>query len=60
LRETIAARQPFLDFAISRVSADGVVQHYRVSGEPMFTQSCQFIGYRGVGVAMSAPPMGTR
>jgi CheY-like chemotaxis protein len=60
LRETIAARQPFLDFAISRVGADGVVQHYRVSGEPMFTQSCQFIGYRGVGVAMSAPPMGTR
>ncbi|MDP3083593.1 MAG: response regulator [Rubrivivax sp.] len=60
LREAIAARQPFLDFAISRVDADGGVQHYRVSGEPMFTQSCQFIGYRGVGVAMSAPPAGLR
>ncbi len=58
LRAAIAARQPFLDFAISRVNADGVVQHYRVSGEPMFTQSCQFIGYRGVGVKMSAPPVG--
>ena len=58
LRATIAARQPFLDFAISRVNGDGVVQHYRVSGEPMFTQSCQFIGYRGIGVEMSAPPLG--
>jgi CheY-like chemotaxis protein len=60
LRATIAARQPFLDFAISRVDVEGVVQHYRVSGEPMFTQSCKFIGYRGVGVAMGAPPEGTR
>ena len=56
LRAVIAARQPFLDFAISRVDADGAVQHFRVSGEPMFTQFCQFIGYRGVGVKMSAPP----
>jgi CheY-like chemotaxis protein len=60
LRATIAARQPFLDFAISRVGADGVVQHFRVSGEPMFTQSCKFIGYRGVGVAMGAPALGLR
>ncbi len=58
LRAVIAARQPFLDFAISRVDADGAVQHFRVSGEPMFTQFCQFIGYRGVGVKMSAPPAG--
>ena len=58
LRATIAARQPFLDFTISRVNVDGVVQYYRVSGEPMFTRSCQFIGYRGIGVEMSAPPVG--
>ena len=58
LRAAIAARQPFLDFAISRVDADGLVHHFRVSGEPMFTQFCQFIGYRGVGVKMSAPPAG--
>lgn len=60
LRAAIAARQPFLDFAISRVSLDGVMQYYRVSGEPMFTQSLQFIGYRGIGVAMSPPPSGLR
>ena len=60
LRETIAARQPFLDFALSRVSSDGVELYYRVSGEPMFTQSLQFIGYRGIGVETSAPPAGPR
>ena len=60
LRATISARQPFLDFALSRVDADGVQQHYRVSGEPMFTQSCQFIGYRGIGVETSAQPAGVR
>lgn len=54
LRTAIAARQPFLDFAISRVDPDGAVQYYRVSGEPMFTQACQFIGYRGVGVEIDA------
>ena len=56
LRAAIASRQPFLDFAISRVDLDGKVQRYRVSGEPMFTQSCQFIGYRGVGVEIDSHP----
>lgn len=46
----IAARQPFLDFVLSRVNADGTEQHFRVSGEPMFNRSCSFIGYRGIGV----------
>ncbi len=50
LREAIAARAPFLDFPFSRVNADGSVQSYRVSGEPMFTQACRFIGYRGIGL----------
>ena len=50
LRETIAARKPFIDFGFSRRNADGSTQHFRVSGEPMFSQSCRFIGYRGVGV----------
>jgi len=36
LRATIAARQPFLDFAFGRVNADGSRQQFRVSGEPMF------------------------
>ena len=54
LLATIAARQPFLDFIFSRVNADGSQQKFRVSGEPMFTQSCRFIGYRGIGVELIA------
>jgi len=54
LQARIAARQPFLDFALSRVNADGSQQRYRVSGEPMFNQACRFIGYRGIGVEVSA------
>jgi len=50
LQGRIAARQPFLDFAFSRVNADGSQQQFRVSGEPMFNQACRFIGYRGIGV----------
>ena len=46
----IAARQPFLDFVYGRVNKDGSKQKFRVSGEPMFNQSCRFIGYRGIGV----------
>jgi CheY-like chemotaxis protein len=55
LRAIIAARQPFLDYVIRRVEADGSTRCFRVSGEPMFTQSCLFVGYRGVGVE-TAPP----
>ncbi|MDP1927830.1 MAG: response regulator [Thiobacillus sp.] len=54
LLATIAARQPFLDFTYNRVNADGSQQRFRVSGEPMFTQSCRFIGFRGIGVEI--PP----
>jgi len=53
LRATIADRQPFLDFLFSRVNEDGTQQRYRVSGEPMFSQSCRFIGYRGIGVELT-------
>jgi PAS domain S-box-containing protein len=54
LQARIAARQPFLDFLFSRVNADGSQQQFRVSGEPMFTQACRFIGYRGIGVEVNA------
>ncbi len=54
LQETIATRQPFLDFVFSRVNADGSQQKYQVSGEPMFNQACRFIGYRGIGVELTA------
>lgn len=54
LLATIAARQPFLDFVLNRVNADGSRQCFQVSGEPMFSQSCHFIGYRGIGVELAA------
>ncbi len=54
LQAKIAARQPFLDFAFSRVNADGSQETFRVSGEPMFNQSSRFIGYRGIGVKLTA------
>ena len=50
LQAIIESRQPFLDFAFSRVNADGTQQRFQVSGEPMFNQTCRFIGYRGIGV----------
>jgi PAS domain S-box-containing protein len=53
LQATIAARQPFLDFIFSRVNADGSEQKFQVSGEPMFNQSCRFVGYRGIGVELT-------
>ncbi len=54
LLANIAARRPFLDFVFNRVNADGSPQQFRVSGEPMFNQSCGFIGYRGIGVELPA------
>jgi PAS domain S-box-containing protein len=54
LQATIAARQPFLDFVFSRVKANGSQQKFQVSGEPMFDRSCRFIGYRGIGVELTA------
>jgi PAS domain S-box-containing protein len=54
LQATIAARQPFLDFVFSRVNADGSQQQFRVSGEPMFNRCSRFIGYRGIGVELTA------
>jgi PAS domain S-box-containing protein len=54
LQATIAARQPFLDFVFSRVNTDGSQQRFQVSGEPMFNQSCRFLGYRGIGVELPA------
>ncbi len=50
LRAKIAAREPFLDFAFSRVDRDGSRHQFNVSGEPMFDRFCRFIGYRGIGL----------
>lgn len=54
LRETIAARQPFLDFVFSRKSSDGSQRSFRVSGEPIFNQRSRFKGYRGIGIEFVA------
>ncbi|MHB8354634.1 MAG: response regulator [Burkholderiales bacterium] len=54
LNAIIAAREPFLDFVFSYTNADGSQQEFQVSGEPMFNQSCRFIGYRGIGMELTA------
>jgi len=50
LQARIAAREPFLDFALHRANPDGSQQAFRISGQPMFDRNCRFIGYRGIGV----------
>jgi PAS domain S-box-containing protein len=57
LQVKIAAREPFLDFVLSRVNTDGSEQRYQVSGEPIFNRSCGYIGYRGLGVELTAKKM---
>jgi hypothetical protein len=54
LKSRIAARQPFLDFVLSRVNSDGSRQRYQLSGQPVFNRSCGYIGYRGIGVELTA------
>ncbi|MGC1520539.1 MAG: response regulator [Steroidobacteraceae bacterium] len=54
LNHKIDARQPFLDFTLSRTNPDGSRQQFRVSGEPMFNTACRFLGYRGIGVEVTA------
>jgi PAS domain S-box-containing protein len=53
LRELIAAREPFLDFVLSRTNPDGSEQSFQVSGQPMYDRACRFIGYRGVGIELT-------
>src|SRR5271169_2231489 len=53
LQAKIGARQPFLDFTLSRTNPDGSGQQFRVSGEPMFNTACRFLGYRGIGVEVT-------
>ena len=54
LQSAIASRTPFLDFVFHRINADGSQHRFQVSGEPMFNQSGRFIGYRGIGVELTA------
>ena len=50
LHAAIEARQPFIDFAFSRVDAAGATRQFRVSGEPMFDGGGRYVGFRGIGV----------
>lgn len=52
-RAKIEAREPFLDFVFSRRNPDGSFRRFQVSGEPMFSHDCRFIGYRGIGVELT-------
>lgn len=54
LREKIEARESFLDFEFTRSNSDGSEQTFLVSGQPIFDRSCNFLGYRGIGVDISA------
>jgi diguanylate cyclase (GGDEF)-like protein/PAS domain S-box-containing protein len=48
-RAILDARQPFHDFEIERIDADGVRRYRALSGEPMLGPDGKFLGYRGVG-----------
>ncbi|MBI3094706.1 MAG: response regulator [Rhodocyclales bacterium] len=54
LQAAIAAREPFLDLIFSRSNPNGTQQKFQVSGEPMFNRSLRFIGYRGIGIELTA------
>jgi CheY-like chemotaxis protein len=54
LQELIAARVPFLDHGFHRLLPDGSRMQFRVSGQPVFDDTCRYLGYRGVGVAVTA------
>jgi PAS domain-containing protein len=50
LDANIAARKPFLDLICSRTNVDGSQQFFQVSGEPIFSQTGRYTGYRGIGM----------
>jgi len=54
LEANIAARRPFLDFVYSRTNPDGSRQYFQVSGEPIFGPSGAYLGYRGIGMDVTA------
>ncbi len=56
LRAAVVARQPFIDYPFSRTNADGSAQQFRVSGEPIFSAACRFLGYRGIGIETTPRP----
>jgi len=53
-RAVLDAHQPFRDFEISRVGADGAPRYLSLSGDPVFDQSGAFKGYHGIGSDITA------
>jgi len=49
LQAKIANKEPFLNYAFSRINPDGSKQTFRISGEPMVDAAGRFIGFRGIG-----------
>jgi CheY-like chemotaxis protein len=54
LEANIAARRPFLDLIYSRTHTNGARQFFQVSGEPIFSPSGRYTGYRGIGMEVTA------
>ena len=48
-RAMLDAHLPFRDFEISRLADDGTERYVSISGDPVFSASGAFSGYRGVG-----------
>ena len=53
-RTAFERRQAFTDFIYPYAHPDGQVRWFRISGEPVFSQSETFCGYRGVGTDISS------
>jgi len=54
LDRLMAQREPFIDFVYHRTDANGRRQFLQVSGEPRFDDAGRFIGYRGIGIDITA------
>ena len=46
--EDLAAHRPFRDLQYAVRSENGEIRYSAISGDPIFTESGKFIGYRGV------------
>jgi CheY-like chemotaxis protein len=53
LRDNVAARRPFVNLALNRITKSGIQERFLVSGEPIFNEHCRFVGYRGVGIEVN-------
>ncbi len=48
-RAVLEAHQPFKEFRYSIVDAKGVLHWYNISGQPIFGEEGEFLGYQGTG-----------